>query len=376
MKKSLQLLSVEPLFSADSTRKLVSVLEAKSNWANKGGFITLHSIPTQITLSAPEDVTIRLGSVDGKTGKSPFSMTTSLADDERSDSKGGDEDGDKMAVFMKYFNKTQAKLFKEWGYEKNKPGVLSPKLWGFRHEWKVCRSGKAQSPVNMEREGMRGVGLDPLGWMCGSSPCESFNSTESASKQSFDGHALVVEAFDGDGTPKLTANSETYSLEQLTLHTPSEHTLDGAHFDLEVQMMHRSETGKGLAVSVLMEAGEGNESPSWIEALSAVVKPCLLSTDSADCLLGSTPSHLAKSFSFRDFATSLGGLQHYYNYNGSHTAPPCNEDVQWNILRSNSADPPLSLKESVQCFFLNILHLPHDCETQFLYWASDSPPPL
>lgn len=231
--KSVQLDSVVPLLTGRGTKNLAAVSKALlgphsvKKADGKATFITLPDVPTEITITAPEDVTIPLGS----------------------------SDGDKMAVFKHYFNKTQAHLFEKWGYgQYEQPGVLPPTMWGFKDRWSTCSSGKAQSPINVHG-GDRGTGMDPLLWMCGSKQCNTFNSSVSESMQYYDGHAIAVDSFAGDGNPTLSVGSEDYSLEGIQLHTPSEHTLDGTHYDLEVQMKHRSKSGKIMFLSALFQAG-------------------------------------------------------------------------------------------------------------------------
>mmetsp|Transcript_50799 Transcript_50799/g.126470 ORF Transcript_50799/g.126470 Transcript_50799/m.126470 type:complete len:433 (-) Transcript_50799:66-1364(-) len=346
--REVQLDSVKPLLSSLGTSNLAAVSQAIESHRNNK-LITLKAVPTQVTLTVPEDVTVQLSSLPGL-DKTALASLSQL-------SQASDEENDRFDTFRKHFNSTQGHLFKKWGYQKGLPGVLPPSLWFLHDGWHKCRTGKSQSPIDIRPGHAKGgTGLEPLKWMCGKEACDK-NKGKSTSRQAFDGHAFVVDSFGGDATPNLSG----YTLEKMTLHTPSEHTLDGLHYDMEIQLLHRNKAGKVMVVSAFATAGAGNKSPSWLAGLASVVKPCLLAVDVTKCLLSDTPRHLTDSFSFRNVASSLAPLvNHYFSYEGSLTTPPCTEGVLWNVLRT-----PLSINQDDWTLF-SALEGKNDRPTQFL----------
>uniref|UniRef100_A0A0E0Q014 Carbonic anhydrase n=1 Tax=Oryza rufipogon TaxID=4529 RepID=A0A0E0Q014_ORYRU len=50
--------------------------------------------------------------------------------------------------------------------------------------------------------------------------------------------------FDGDAGG-VVVDGETYALRQMHWHSPSEHAVDGRRYDLELHMLHQSETRDG-----------------------------------------------------------------------------------------------------------------------------------
>eukprot|EP00960_Hanusia_phi_P017131 504089-Hanusia_phi.AAC.1 len=80
---------------------------------------------------------------------------------------------------------------------------------------------------------------------------------------------------------------------------------------MEVQLKHVSDDNKTMIVSVLFQAGNGDESPIWLSDIADVIRPCHLSTDRTKCLLSATPHHLTNMFSFKAVAVSLS-LKHFY----------------------------------------------------------------
>jgi len=57
----------------------------------------------------------------------------------------------------------------------------------------------------------------------------------------------------------FTWNNVIYSLNSLEFHTPSEHTIDGKQFDLEIQFKHTSNTGAPANIALLFSVGMKND---------------------------------------------------------------------------------------------------------------------
>lgn len=99
---------------------------------------------------------------------------------------------------------------------------------------------------------------------------------------------------------------------EITFHAPSEHTINGLSFDLELQISLKNTPGwiKTQMVSVLFRLS--NDDNSFIDSvIKAENDPKVIDLDNL--------------FSYRN------SLNHYYKYVGSITTPPCSEDVTWYV---------------------------------------------
>jgi len=126
-----------------------------------------------------------------------------------------------------------------------------------------------------------------------------------------DGKAVTICMLDA-GSIRIF-NDEPFPLIQFHFHTPSEHTLDGKQYPLEMQLVHQHEqTGELAIVSHLFELGEAD--------------PLL-----HDLMRGRPPPKLDQSYRIKlvDWDLLPGGRENYIHYEGSLTQPPCTEGIAW-----------------------------------------------
>jgi len=314
--------SVKPLLDAHGTLNLAAVTEAMgSKFAGSKGSlaagetVTLHGVPTQITLTLPEDVTIaaRMVRQAQEAGK-----TTQLVTSQSVTASG-----------------------LGWAYSgANK----QPKDWQYiKEDWKTCGSGLKQSPIDIvPSKAKGGEDLPPVSWECGGKPCASPDSTvappaSDSVKLAYNGRYIELTDFVADKAPKLTSTGGL--LQSIRLHTPSENAIDGQYFDLEVQLLHGESPDKiDTIVSIFFQSGGGETTPSWLEDIADVISPCHLSVVRTECQISDVPHHLTTELSFAAVALSAEAqMLHHYEYMGSLTTPPCTEGVKWLVAR----DPQL-----------------------------------
>jgi carbonic anhydrase len=134
----------------------------------------------------------------------------------------------------------------------------------------------------------------------------------------------------------LIVGDARYQLTQFHFHRPSEERIRGRAYDMVLHLMHQSSEGRVAGVAVLLKAGSAN---ATIEKLWA---------------------HMPKSEGDQEAeglqinpAEMLPGKFGYYTYMGSQTAPPCNEGVQWFVLKT-----PVSISSQQIAEFAKLY--PHD----------------
>jgi len=301
--KVVQLDSVKPLLDGRGTQNVAEVVAALQTGKPQSSTLTLHGVPTEVTITLPEDVTInRAAALEGRIAGAKTSKL----------SEGDDS---------------------YWAYR----GNMGPADWGNQGPWTICREGEEQSPINIVAASAKGdAALPPMTWLCAGEPCVGdYNASDpspspSSVKIAYDGHTIVLSDFAGDGDPAVTWKGKEMKLEKILLHTPSEHSIDGLYYALEVQLYAKAAEGGELVVAALYNTGEGEESAAWVTDVVSVVSPCHLSTDPAQCRLSEAPTHLTSQWSFKAMAIELEPLlNRYYSYDGSLTQPPCTEGVSW-----------------------------------------------
>ena len=322
--RTVELDSVKPLLDARGTLNLASVAEVMvQKTAGKklaaGNTITLHDVPTQVTLTLPEDLTIT----------APVSTEA--------------EDGKKTKLVTSQ-STTASGL--GWAYSgANK----QPKDWQYiREDWKTCGEGVQQSPIDIVPSKAKGGGdLPPVSWECGGKPCALADPATappaSASvKIAYNGRYTELTDFAADKAPKLASTGDL--VQSVRLHTPSENAIDGQYFDMEIQVLHGASPEEiKTIVSIFFQSGGGETTPRWLEDIADVISPCHLSVARTECQISDVPHHLTTEFSFAALASSAQvQMLHHYEYMGSLTTPPCTEGVKWLVARKpqlmNQAD--------------------------------------
>lgn len=187
-----------------------------------------------------------------------------------------------------------------WSYE----GTTGPEHWGdISAEYKTCNTGTSQTPINIDATTSVPASTKDFTFGYKLSPLHVVNN----------GHTIQVNYAPGSF---VTFNGNTYQLVQFHFHVPSEHTINGKSWPMNVHMVHKNESGKLLVVEVLFNAGNKNEELAKIFAVmpkaEGELKDDKVSVDASKLL----PAKIS-----------------YYHYDGSLTTPPCTEGVAWFVMK-------------------------------------------
>ncbi|XP_006659407.1 dioscorin DB3S-like [Oryza brachyantha] len=196
----------------------------------------------------------------------------------------------------------------EYGYVPGTP--TGPENWGrLKPEWATCSTGRMQSPINLGLLDL--VTLAPrLGYL-------NYTYQNANASVVNRGHDIMVR-FDGDAG-SLLINGSTYHLRQLHWHTPSEHTIDGRRYDMELHMVHLNAQNQAAVIGILYVLGNPD---SLLEELRQYIIRVTNQKDKEVVVTGGVDPNVAK-----------GQDTVYYRYMGSFTTPPCTEGVIWTIVR-------------------------------------------
>jgi len=197
----------------------------------------------------------------------------------------------------------------QFGYS----GSIGPKLWGtLDKEWKTCRDGKEQSPINLDSAPAAHQGVLPqYAWQ------PTTNVALGVGKHG---------GLDGDlaahpGKITLTYNGESYSAIQFHLHHQSEHTVGDKndYYPLEMHIVSQKEGGSKVVTGVMFRVA--SDSNSFIAAIAASLP-----------LQGNQPSVIPQ-LDFGELYRQCSNFANAWTYMGSLTTPPCTEGVKWVVSR-------------------------------------------
>jgi carbonic anhydrase len=186
--------------------------------------------------------------------------------------------------------------------------------WGkLRPEWRLCATGKRQSPIDLGTGGVIGVDLDPV----------EFDYRRASFRVTATNNMLRVKVGEGMG---IKVRGRRYALEEFTLHHPGETRFDGMFADMEAHFAHRDRAGRRAFVAVLLELGDENPQ------LQTLLNNLPLERNGAHA-----PAALL------DLGAFLPASPAHFLYMGSLSTPPCTEDVLWIVMKEPITLSPAQL---------------------------------
>ena len=198
-----------------------------------------------------------------------------------------------------------------WDYD----GEEGPDRWGqLADDFSLCSDGKNQSPIDLVAD------------LEAELPRLDFQYNHPGRLTEINtGHAIQDNVIPGN---YLVVLGDRFELKQFHFHSPSEHTVAGVYFPMEVHLVHQSEQGELLVVGLMFEEGEHNEVMNELPSFRAE--------------RGEGP--LEEPFDYNEL---VEGQNDYFLYNGSLTTPPCSEGVQWVVMKQ----PIIASKEQIQHYY-------------------------
>lgn len=185
-----------------------------------------------------------------------------------------------------------------WSYE----GADGPATWNkLDPEYAFCGFGTTQSPVDIAKPETHNL------------PEIVFHYQTSKLKIQNVGYTARVTFDEGSS---IEANGESYDLEWMELHVPSEHRIHGKLADGELQLFHKNTSGQLAAVAVLLKIGAESET------LRAMWDNVPFAPGPGKTIEG--------TINVEDI---LPADRRTYRYEGSLTVPPCTEIVSWLVMR-------------------------------------------
>jgi len=204
-----------------------------------------------------------------------------------------------------------------WSYE----GETGPQHWGdLSPEFIMCKIGKNQSPIDINERFTVKACTKPIG----------FHYAADVKAVKHTGYSVKALA---EGKSFIVVDGKKFYLKQFHFHTPSEHTVNGKYYPMEMHLVHADEEGNLAVVGVFFKVGREN----------ATLERVLSAAPSE----GGKKNALTEPINPYDL---LPANKDYYRYSGSLTTPPCSEGVRWFVMKE-----PLELSQEQLARFQELM---------------------
>lgn len=188
-----------------------------------------------------------------------------------------------------------------------------PAAWGrLSTEFSACGEGRSQSPIDIVAAAPSVVPEMSASYR--PAVLRIAHHQHEADVENT-GHTIQVDYPEADS---LTVAGESFPLLQYHFHSPSEHTLGGRRFPMEMHLVHKSAEGRLAVIGVFIEEGEPNAAfaPVW------------------NHLPAQKGSEVHLEHVLVDVDALLPANRATYRYDGSLTTPPCSEGVRWFVMQT------------------------------------------
>jgi carbonic anhydrase len=196
-----------------------------------------------------------------------------------------------------------------WTYE----GEKGPQFWGkLDPDFSLCADGHSQSPVDIAKTSP--ASLPKLRAKFSPTNLRIVHHEHLADEIN-NGHTIQVNYSEGD---TMTLGDADYELIQFHFHAPSEHTVQGKHYPMEMHFVHKSPSGALAVIGVFIKQGAHNAAfdPIW----------------------SNLPTQKGLESHFEHVQVNVDDLLPHshksYRYDGSLTTPPCSEGVKWIVMKA------------------------------------------
>jgi carbonic anhydrase len=204
-----------------------------------------------------------------------------------------------------------------WGYT----GAGSPEKWGdLDTKYAACKTGKYQSPIDITTAAPTVV--ESIAFNYRATPLKIINN----------GHTIQVNT---NAESAIQVYGKEYKLVQFHFHSPSEHTMNGKQYAMEVHLVHKNDEGQLAVVGVLMQPGKPHA------LLQTLIEQFPTDVDQEKVVQNVRVN--PKDFFPRE--------TQYYHYNGSLTTPPCSEGVAWFVMKT-----PIEVSAEQVSQFTAVMH--------------------
>jgi len=208
-----------------------------------------------------------------------------------------------------------------WSYQ----GKTDPTHWAKGNpENAACRSGHRQSPIALSATTARHIAS------------KDFTVQYEPGTITLVNNGHTIRANTSDASDTVSFKGEIYKLDQFHFHTPSEHTLDGKSYPMELHLVNKSSVGKITVVGIFIKEGKENSA--------------------LESAFGDLPARQtwAARHAKVDLAALIPSDKKALIYSGSLTTPPCSEMVNWIVL-----EQPIEMSKQQIAAFKAIFHDNH-----------------
>jgi len=210
-------------------------------------------------------------------------------------------------------------------------GLKGPTNWfGINPEVNtLCAKGTHQSPIDVASTGCGPKSTNPV-----------FHVPAVPGGAEFLNLGTTVEVI-ANGT--LLKEGKMFNLAQFHFHSPSEHSVDGKHYPMEVHFVFQAQDDQSLSVvGFLIDLETPSSDPLGASLLATIAK----SLDDIQHGGDSTSTGPLSFDRLEEHFASHGTFQ----YSGSLTTPPCSEGVSWVVSCA-----PIVVRAADYTAFRNVL---------------------